>query len=47
LTEQNLGAALTTALTDTSMRARAADLGCKIRSAPDGVKQAVQIISGL
>ena len=47
LTEQNLAAALTTALTDTSMRARAADLGHKIRSAPDGVRQAVQIINGL
>jgi UDP:flavonoid glycosyltransferase YjiC (YdhE family) len=47
LTAQNLAAALTTALTDATMRARAAELGRKIRSAPDGVRQAVQIISGL
>jgi UDP:flavonoid glycosyltransferase YjiC (YdhE family) len=47
LTAQNLSAALAAALTDNSMRARAAELGNRIRSAPDGVTQAVEIIESI
>jgi sterol 3beta-glucosyltransferase len=43
LTAENLAAAITTAVTDPSLRARAADLGARIRT-EDGVGNAVQIV---
>jgi hypothetical protein len=41
---EKLAHAITQALTDTAMRAKAAALGAAIRSGPDGVTQAVQWI---
>ncbi len=43
LTAENLAAAITTAVTDPSLRACAADLGARIR-AEDGVGNAVQVV---
>jgi sterol 3beta-glucosyltransferase len=44
ITAEKLAHAITQALTDTAMRAKAAALGAAIRSGPDGVTQAVQWI---
>jgi sterol 3beta-glucosyltransferase len=41
---EKLAQSITTALTDSKMRARAAELGAAIRSAPDGVGEAVKWI---
>lgn len=43
LTAENLAAAISTAVSDAAMRARAADLGARIR-AEDGVGEAVQVV---
>jgi sterol 3beta-glucosyltransferase len=47
LTAERLAAAITLALTDEAMRAKAAEVGRRIREEPDGVTQAVGIIEAL